>query len=165
MNSKNIYAVLYAFRWVMLVFYGGLAIALCGFAAGFALKLYSFMSHIADVDEIELILKVLGLIDGALVGGLVVMVMLSGYSTFVDEQGETENHQWLNSISFSALKMKFASTLLAIGAISLLETALEQGTLNANNIIMGSIVELVLTVVVLAFALVDWLSHQGHAKS
>jgi uncharacterized protein (TIGR00645 family) len=158
MTGKDIYRVLNGFRWIMLVFYGGLALALCGFALVFVYKLAGFFLAVPHLDEVDAMLKVLGLIDYALVAGLLVIVMLSGFSSFVEAPDEKDGEQWLSSIGFSAVKVKFASTIAAIGAINLLESALETGTLSSNNILLQSAVQLVLILVVLAFAFVDWMS-------
>ena len=76
MSAKSIFKVLLQFRWLMLVFCFGLAAALCGFAAVFALKTLKFLMAVPTMDEVDALLKMLGLIDAALVAGLVVMVIL-----------------------------------------------------------------------------------------
>jgi uncharacterized protein (TIGR00645 family) len=161
MNAKTIFKLLHAFRWLMLVFCFGLAAALLGFAAVFAVKCYKFLLAVPVMDEVDALLKILGLIDSALVAGLVVMVMLSSFSSFVENQDDDKSQSWLSNISFGALKLKLASTIAAIGAINLLEAVFETGPLNANNIMLQSGVELVFLGVVVVFAVVDWLPRRG----
>lgn len=163
MSAKTIFKVLLQFRWLMLVFCFGLAAALCGFAVVFAMKTIKFLLAVPTMDEVDALLKMLGLIDAALVAGLVVMVMLSSFSSFVENQDDTKNQSWLSAISFGALKFKLASTIAAIGAINLLEAVFENGLLNANNIMLQSLVELVFIGFVFVLALVDWLEKRSRA--
>ncbi len=159
MNVKKVFSLLHAFRWLMLVFCFGLALALAllGFAAVFAIKTYKFLLAVPTMDEVDALLKILGLIDSALVAGLVVMVMLSLFSSFVENQDDDKSQSWLSSMSFGVLKLKLASTIAAIGAINLLESIFEAGPLNSNNIMLLGGVEFVFLFVVIAFAFVDWL--------
>lgn len=161
--AKQFFKILSAFRWVMLVFCFGLAVALCGFAYVFALKTFKFMTALSTMDEVDAVLKILGLIDFALVAGLIVMVMLSTYSSFVENQDDEHSHSWLSKISFGALKLKLASTIAAIGGINLLETLFETGILNTTNTMLSLGIELVLLVIVVVFAAVDRMSHKPSA--
>src|SRR3546814_1623244 len=72
--------VILASRWLLVVFYIGLGLALALYAITFGAKLWDFASHMMGMDETETILKILGLIDAALIASLVVMVIISGRS-------------------------------------------------------------------------------------
>ncbi len=158
--AQSLFKILSSFRWLMLVFCFGLAASLAGFAAIFVIKTYKFLIAVPTMDEIDAALKMLGLIDYALVAGLIVMVMLSTFSSFIENQDDSENQSWLASISFGSLKLKLASTIAAIGAITLLESMFENGQPNAGAILLSLGVELVLLAVVVVFALVDWLGRK-----
>jgi uncharacterized protein (TIGR00645 family) len=161
--AKQLFKFLSAFRWVMLVFCFGLAAALCGFAVVFTIKTVKFLTALSAMDEVDAVLRILGLIDFALVAGLIVMVMLSTFSSFVENQDDDHNQSWLSSISFGALKLKLASTIAAIGGINLLETLFETANMNSTNTLLSLGIELVLLVIVVVFALVDRISHKPHA--
>ena len=64
--------IILASRWLLVVFYIGLAIALAIYAVTFGVKLWDFVSHAFEIEEADAILKMLGLIDAALVASLVV---------------------------------------------------------------------------------------------
>ena len=72
-----------AARWILVVFYGGLGLALIVSAASFILKFLNVASHVFDYGEEEMILAMLSLIDAALVASLLVMVMISSYENYV----------------------------------------------------------------------------------
>jgi uncharacterized protein (TIGR00645 family) len=74
--------------------------------------------------EVELILITLSLIDIALVGGLIVMVMFSGYENFVsrlDLHGHDDKLGWLGKLDSNSLKNKVAASIVAISSIHLLK--------------------------------------------
>jgi hypothetical protein len=76
-------SIILASRWLLVIFYLGLGLALAVYAVSFGKKLVEFMSQVLILDDIDTILKMLGLIDAALVASLVVMVIISGYENFV----------------------------------------------------------------------------------
>src|SRR6478752_5211979 len=93
-------SIILASRWLLVVFYLGLALALAIYALSFGKKLYEFVSTVMMINDTDTILKMLGLIDAALVASLVVMVIISGYENFVsrfDSQDGGEVH-WLGTI-------------------------------------------------------------------
>ena len=58
--------IILASRWLLVIFYIGLAVALLLYSVSFGVKLWKFASHILTSDEAESILDMLGLIDAAL---------------------------------------------------------------------------------------------------
>ena len=60
-------SIILASRWLLVVFYIGLGLALALYAITFGVKLWDFASHLTDLGETETILKILGLIDAALI--------------------------------------------------------------------------------------------------
>jgi uncharacterized protein (TIGR00645 family) len=70
------------------------------------------------------VLSILALIDMTLVGSLVVMVMLSGYENFVstlDVEEGSEKLDWLGKLDAGSLKLKVATSIVAISSIHLLK--------------------------------------------
>ena len=67
---------------------------------------------------------ILSLVDMSLVGGLTIMVMLSGYENFVSridiDDGE-EKLSWLGKLDAGSLKQKVAASIVAISSIHLLQ--------------------------------------------
>ena len=68
--------IILASRWLLVVFYLGLALALLLYAISFAKKLWEFVEKLFVLQETDTILKMLSLIDAALVASLVVMVII-----------------------------------------------------------------------------------------
>lgn len=157
------FRLLRGFRWILLVFYIGLGIGLAIYAAAYLVKLASFATTALDSDPLFNALAVLNLIDGALIGGLTVMVMTSSFAIFVGKPPSEANHTGPATVGFAALKTKFAATLTAIGAINLLEYALDVQHVEMNALIALCGVELVFLLVTLGFAWIEKLgSADGH---
>ena len=70
---------LYAARWLLAPVYLGLSLALLLLAIKFFQELVHVFPIILEVSEAQLVLVILSLVDLALVGGLLVMVMFSGW--------------------------------------------------------------------------------------
>jgi uncharacterized protein (TIGR00645 family) len=115
-----------ASRWILVVFYIGLGLALAVYAVSFLKKFADIAAHVFDYDEAQMILGMLSLIDAALVASLIVMVMISSYENFVgqfDSAGRT-GLSWLGKLDSGSLKIKVASSIVAISSIHLLQVFL-----------------------------------------
>ena len=149
--------VILASRWLLVVFYLGLALALALYAASFAGKLYEFVSKLFVLDETDTILKMLSLIDAALVASLVVMVIISGYENFVsrfDNASEGEI-SWLGKVDAGSLKIKVASTIVAISSIHLLQVFLNADHYGDNKLMWFSIMHMAFVFSALVLAYID----------
>jgi uncharacterized protein (TIGR00645 family) len=123
---------MYASRWLLAPIYFGLSLALLALALKFFQEVFHILPNVFAMAEADLILVLLSLIDMALVGGLLVMVMISGYENFVsqmDIKEGTEKLSWLGKMDSSSLKMKVAASIVAISSIHLLKVFM-----NAQNI-------------------------------
>ena len=99
--------LMYSSRWLLAPIYLGLSAAVMLLGVKFFQELFHAIPIIFTMPEVDLILLTLTLIDIALVGGLLVMVMLSGYENFVstlDIKGDTEKLAWLGKIDSGGLK-------------------------------------------------------------
>ena len=115
-----------ASRWILVVFYVGLGLALALYAVSFLKQFAEIALHVVELDEAGMILAMLGLIDAALVASLVVMVMISSYENFVSRFDEASDTQlsWLGKLDSGSLKIKVASSIVAISSIHLLQVFL-----------------------------------------
>ncbi len=129
--------ILLGSRWLLVVFYAGLAVSLALYAGAFLLKLAKLAVAVADLTEEQMILAILGLIDAALVASLVVMVIISGYENFVGRFDETKSVElsWLGKLDAGSLKVKVASSIVAISSIHLLQVFMN-ATEYANDKVM-----------------------------
>lgn len=158
-------SIILASRWLLVVFYIGLGLALALYAVTFAIKLWDFASHMIGMDETETILKVLGLIDAALIASLVVMVIISGYENFVSRFDNEDDVHWLGQIDAGSLKIKVASTIVAISSIHLLQIFLNVPQYTDNQIMWYTVLHITFILSALFLALIDKISKKpGQAK-
>ncbi|WP_437890916.1 TIGR00645 family protein [Phytobacter sp. V91] len=114
---------MYASRWLLAPVYLGLSLALLALTVKFFQEIFHVLPNIFNLAEADLILTILSLVDMTLVGGLLVMVMFSGYENFVsrlDISPEKEKLNWLGKMDANSLKSKVAASIVAISSIHLL---------------------------------------------
>ncbi|MDX3773809.1 TIGR00645 family protein [Chromatiaceae bacterium AAb-1] len=135
--EKFIEKLMYSSRWIMAPIYLGLSLALFALGIKFFQEIFHIIPVIFSMKEVELILVVLSLIDIVLVGGLLVMVMFSGYENFVsrlDIEDSDEKLGWLGKLDSSSLKNKVAASIVAISSIHLLKVFMNTETIANEKI-------------------------------
>lgn len=116
--------LMYSARWIMAPIYLGLSFALLALGVKFFQEVFHILTMIFTIAEVDLVLIVLSLIDISLVGGLIVMVMFSGYENFVsrlDLEDHDDKLSWLGKLDAGSLKNKVAASIVAISSIHLLK--------------------------------------------
>ena len=160
-------SIILASRWLLVAFYIGLAIALLVYAVAFAMKLYQFTFQVFAMGDTDTILKILGLIDAALIASLLVMVIISGYENFVgrfDREHQEEVH-WLGTIDVGSLKVKVASTIVAISSIHLLQVFLNNANYSTSQLMWLTIMHMTFVLSALLLACIDRLSAKKKAAT
>ncbi|HEY4193495.1 MAG TPA: TIGR00645 family protein [Mesorhizobium sp.] len=154
--------IILATRWLLVVFYLGLGLALAVYAVSFGKKLVDFVGNVSLLDETDTILKMLGLIDAALVASLVVMVIISGYENFVSRfDDDNGGVHWLGTIDVGSLKVKVASTIVAISSIHLLQIFLNSSSYTTTQLMWLTIMHLAFVVSALMLAYIDRVMASG----
>jgi uncharacterized protein (TIGR00645 family) len=152
--EKLIERFMYASRWLLAPIYLGLSFSLLALGLKFFQELFHVVPMLFDMAEADLVLVILSLIDLALVGGLIVMVMLSSYENFVsqlDIGDDAEKLSWLGTMDAASLKAKVASSIVAISSIHLLKLFMNAAN-TPNDKLMWYVV-IHLTFVASAFAM------------
>ncbi|WP_445395445.1 TIGR00645 family protein [Zobellella sp. An-6] len=122
--ERLIEKLMYSSRWIMAPIYLGLSLVLVALGIKFFQEILHILPNILAMKEVDLILVTLSLIDIALVGGLIVMVMFSGYENFVsrlDVEESDDKLGWLGKLDAGSLKNKVAASIVAISSIHLLK--------------------------------------------
>jgi uncharacterized protein (TIGR00645 family) len=146
--------LMYASRWIMAPIYLGLSLVLIALAVKFFQEVFHLVPTLLTMKEVDLILVVLTLVDLALVGGLIVMVMFSGYENFVskldiDEDGD--KLAWLGQLDSNSLKNKVSASIVAISSIHLLKVFMNLTSYETEKIMWFVLIHL--TFVASAFAM------------
>jgi len=157
--------IIYRSRWVLAPIYIGLSFAIIALTIKFFQEVFHLLSHIWILKEADMILVVLSLIDLAMVGGLLIMVMMSGYENFVSRLSVPEGEEklgWLGTMDSSSLKAKIAASIVAISSIHLLKIFMDVQNINNDKLMWYVVMHL--TFVLSAF-LMGYLDTKVKHKS
>jgi uncharacterized protein (TIGR00645 family) len=159
--------ILYS-RYILIVFYVGLAVALAIYALSFIREVVHVATLAFGPSEDGMVLPILHLIDGALVSGLIVMVMLSSYENFVGRFGDEaleDSPVWLRRLDPGSLKVKVLTALITISGVRLLQIFMSTGFTD-QQIFWKVIIHLVFLVSALMLAYLDRMStHTGRVTA
>ena len=158
MIEKLIENLLYKGRWMLAPIYLGLSFALLALGLKFFQEVFHILPAIFEIKETDLILQILTLLDVALVGGLIVMVMFSGYENFVsaiDIDKGKEKLSWLGKLDSGSLKQKVAASIVAISSIHLLKKFMDAGQIENEKLMWYVIIHLTFVVSAMGMSFVD----------
>jgi len=172
MNQRNrsvenlLERLLTASRWLLAPFFVGLALGIVILLIKFVQEFYKLAARAMAMSEEEAILGMLSLVDLALTGALVMIVIFSGYENFVSKIDHTADRnwpEWMGSIDFTALKIKLLGSIVAISAVQLLKQFMTVKTASDRDLLWYAIIHVVFVVSSVLLALSDRLS--GDIKS
>lgn len=158
--ERAIELLLYWSRWLLVPIYLGLAglLVLLGFT--FVRELWHLTLQAPELHESDMLLAALTLIDFALVASLVVMMVLSGYENFVsriDVVDGQDRLSWLGKLDAGGLKLKLASSIVAISSIHLLKTFMKIESVPNDKVLWQVVVHLTFVASTLLMAFVERL--------
>ncbi|WP_137155714.1 TIGR00645 family protein [Rhizobium sp. FKL33] len=146
-------------RWLLVAFYMGLVAALAVYAVSFGYKFWKVAINVFNFDEADMILAMLSLIDAALVASLIVMVMISGYENFVSRFDEANDEvSFLGKLDAGSLKIKVASSIVAISSIHLLQVFLNANQYDNWKLAMLTLIHIAFVVSALMLGVLEKMS-------
>lgn len=156
---------MYAARWLLAPIYFGLSFALLALGIKFFQELFHVLPHILSVPEMDLVLLVLSLVDISLVGGLIVMVMFSGYENFVsqlDLKEGADKLNWLGKLDTASLKNKVAASIVAISSIHLLKIFMNAESIDNEKLLWYVVIHMTFVISAFAMGYLDKLTRHDH---
>jgi len=156
--EKFVESVFYASRWMLAPVYFGLSLGLVLLALKFFQEVFHILPLVFSSTEADLVLVVLSLIDLALVGGLLVMVMFSGYENFVSQinlKETTDKLSWLGKLDSGSLKQKVAASIVAISSIHLLKVFMNATQVDNEKLMWYVIIHMTFVLSAIGMAVVD----------
>ena len=156
---------MYASRWLLAPVYFGLSLGLIALTIKFFQEIFHILPSIFTIAEADLILVLLSLIDMALVGGLLVMVMFSGYENFVSQLDINEGKEklsWLGKMDATSLKNKVAASIVAISSIHLLRVFMDAKNVPDNKLMWYVIIHLTFVLSAFVMGYLDRLTKVKH---
>ena len=153
---------MFASRWFMAPVYVVLSLSL----AVIMLKVVQEFMHnvplMITMDIRNLLLFVLHIVDLALIGNLVLMILFAGYENFVSKidaaKDSEDKPSWMGKVDFSGLKLKLISSIVAISGINLLEAFMSLKDHTDREVKWQIIIHLVFIASGVLLALMDWIA-------
>ncbi|WP_343190131.1 TIGR00645 family protein [Buchnera aphidicola] len=164
--EKIIANIIYASRWLMFPVYVGLSFGFILLTLKFFQQVICVIPEIFSMSESGLVLIVLSLIDIALVGGLLVMVMFSGYENFImkmEKAKENKNRlSWMGTMDVNSIKNKVASSIVAISSVHLLRIFMNTEKILDNKIMWYVIIHITFIISAFGMAYIDKMSKKKY---
>ena len=153
---------IFASRWLLAPVY----LVLCISLAFVALKVLQEFLHILpaawEKDNKDMMMFLLHIVDFALVGNLILMIIFAGYENFVSKITVARNSEdkpgWMGKVDFSELKLKLIASIVAISGINLLETFMDLSDKSDREIQWMIIIHLVFIASGVFLAIMDYVA-------
>ena len=128
---------------------------------------YKTDAPITGLNEVVIMLVVLGLIDVVMISNLLIMVIVGGYETFVSRlnlDGHPDQPEWLDHVNASVLKVKLATAIIGISSIHLLKTFINAANYTEQVLMWQTIIHIAFLFSAIAIAYADRLMshHKAH---
>ena len=154
---------IFAARWILAPFYVGLILTLILLLIKFVEEFVKFVSIIWTADFKATELALLSMLDLALLGNLVLIIVFAGYENFVSKiesaEGSVDRPEWMGRVDFSGLKLKLIGSLVAISVIELLKDFMEADDGEVNDGLIWRIaIHMVFVISGLLFAVMDTIA-------
>lgn len=163
--EKFVESLMYNSRWILAPIYFGLSLVLLALGIKFFQEIIHIIPQLLSMKDTDLILVSLTLVDIALVGGLLVMVMFSGYENFVsriDVADEQEKLGWLGKVDSGSLKNKVAASIVAISSIHLLKVFMNVEKTTSENLMWYVLIHMTFVVSAFAMGYLDKITRVNH---
>jgi uncharacterized protein (TIGR00645 family) len=158
--------VIYSSRWLMAPVYLGLIAALAILIVTFFRELYYQVPLVLEMDETDIILLVLTLVDLSLAGNLVLIILFTGYESFVSKidaaHMDHDRPDWMGTLDFSGLKIKLIASIVAISGIHLLKIFMNLGNYTEVQLRWYVIIHLTFIFSGVCVAAMDWIEEKAH---
>jgi len=126
--ERNFEKFLFAARWLVAPIYVGLIFCLVMLVVILIKYTVMIAAQLAHINVHDAIVATLSYIDLALIANLVLIVMFTGYASFVsklDIEDYEDKPEWLGKVDFSGLKLKLFASIAAITGIELLKAFMD----------------------------------------
>lgn len=158
--EKKFESLLFMSRWLLAPFYIGLMLGVILLLFKFFKELFGTFSNVMSISGNDLVLSVLTLVDISLIANLLIIIVFSGYESFVSKI-EVDDHEdkpgWMGKVGFGSLKVKVMGSIVAISAIELLKTFLH-GSTDHQDIMWKCIIHMTFVISGVLFAVMDRMS-------
>lgn len=159
--------VIFASRWLLAPFFLGLLVAIVVLLVKFMKGLLDLVLNIWTNSDYEMVIAILTLVDTALIAVLLLIIIFSGYESFVSRIN-TNNHEdrpaWMGKVGFSDLKLKLIGAIVAISAVELLKAFLVSQNYTDTQLAWKVGIHFTFVLSGVLFAVTDYISESTKKK-
>jgi uncharacterized protein (TIGR00645 family) len=157
----------FASRWLLAPFFIGLVLAIAVLLVKFVQTFWVLVLGTFSLSGNAMIIQILSLVDGALIGALLLIIGFAGYENFVSKIGIGDHEDrpaWMGKVGFSDLKIKLMGALVAISAVELLKAFIDLDENTPWQILSWKVgIHMTFVVSGVLFAVTDRLTeYKGH---
>src|SRR3954451_22812335 len=157
----------FASRWLLAPFFIGLVLAIAVLLVKFVQTFWVLVLGTFTLSGNAMIIQILSLVDGALIGALLLIIGFAGYENFVSKIGIGDHEDrpaWMGKVGFSDLKLKLMGALVAISAVELLKEFIDLDENTPWQILSWKVgIHMTFVVSGVLFAITDRLTeYKGH---
>jgi uncharacterized protein (TIGR00645 family) len=165
-DGRYIQAAIFFSRWLLAPFLLGLLVCLLLLIYRFFGDLYALTIALPQTNWHDLVTGVLNLVDLALTGNLILIVIFSSYENFIRRIDPNAHPDWpegLTQVDFGELKQKLLGSIVGIAAVDALAWYFDlEKDLDTTKLIWVLAFPLVFAVCMLILAIADWLGRRPH---
>ena len=121
-------------RWLLVPAYLGLGVVVLMISIRFLAELWHALQVFWTMKESALMLMSLTLVDMVLLGNLVLMVLIGGYTNFVSriDVRTSDRPAWLERVDATGIKLKLFGSMVAISGVQVLRAFMNLGDLDGT---------------------------------
>ena len=153
---------MFSSRWLLAPIYIVLSLTLFVIMMKVIQEFIHEFSHFLEMSINDLLLFVLHIVDMALIGNLVLMIIFAGYENFVSKIDVAKNSQdkpdWMGKVDFSGLKLKLIASIVAISSIGLLEAFISVSSKTKDEIYLMVLIHSVFILSGVVIAIMDYVA-------
>jgi uncharacterized protein (TIGR00645 family) len=157
--ARYVGSTIFLSRWLQAPLYLGLIVAQGVYVWRFMEELWHLVKDVGAMTENDVMLLVLGLVD---------VVIIGGYETFVSRiqmRDHPDEPEWLSHVNANVLKVKLAMAIIGISSIHLLQTFINAGRIDSETMLWQTLIHLAFVASAIALALIDrFLSPKSTAE-
>lgn len=150
-------------RWLLAPFYFGLILGVLILMVRFSIEFFHLLNIAIHAESSQITMGLLNLVDATLFANLLILMVFIGYETFVSKINNAEGHEdrpdWMGKVSFSGLKIKVFSSVVAISGIELLHAFLNLNHFNNEQLAWKVGIHITFVISGVLLSVMDKLEH------
>lgn len=149
--------ILFGAKWILILFYLGLIVAMVYYAVFFLKEIGHLVQHFGVMNKDAILMSILELVDITMIANLIKMIITGSYSSFVSKTHEEQSEH----VSSGLLKVKMATSLVGVSSIHLLQTFIGSDGVAMEEIHKQLLIHGSFLVGALMLAVIDHI-HESH---